>query len=81
MDSAPRGEELCRGCLLPSAVRLFWCKLKILQEQCVEPPQPEWWGCSRSRRVSGEAGGGCGRPGRRDGFLGVSRPSQLAGPR
>lgn len=25
-------EELPCGCLLPSAVRLFWCKLKILQE-------------------------------------------------
>lgn len=27
-----QGEELRGGCRLPSAVRLFWCKLKILQE-------------------------------------------------
>lgn len=29
-------EEWYCGCLLPSAVRLFWCKLKILWELCVE---------------------------------------------
>ena len=43
-------EELHCGCLLPSAVRLFWCKLKILQELCVESLQPAGWDCSRSRQ-------------------------------
>lgn len=41
-------EELHRRCLLPSAVRLFWCKLKILQELCVKSPQLAGWDCSRS---------------------------------
>lgn len=41
LDSALQAWSLPRGCLLPSAVRLFWCKLKILQD-CVWSPLSLW---------------------------------------
>lgn len=45
-------EELLGGCLLPSAVKLFWYKLKILQEWCVESPSLQR-GLRAAREVKG----------------------------
>lgn len=51
--------QLSCGCPLPSAVRLFWCKLKILQGLCVAPCRPAW----RSGPGPGRAGSSLLPPG------------------